>query len=111
VTRTSVTRPGATSGRCVLVVAVGVKDRLLHEAEVDVVFVDIALPGLDGIGLAKVLGRFARQPAVFVADDPDWAVEAFELGAVDYLRRPVGAERLAESLRRVGARQALRACW
>jgi DNA-binding LytR/AlgR family response regulator len=53
--------------------------------------------------LARILRRFAQPPAiVFVTAYDDGAVDAFDLGVTDYVRKPVRAERLAESLRRVG---------
>ena len=76
--------------------------RVLRDTEVDAVFLDIRMPGLDGMELARVLGRFAKPPAVvFVTAYDDRAAEAFDLGVADYVRKPVRAERLAESLRRV----------
>ncbi|ABP56922.1 LytR/AlgR family response regulator transcription factor [Salinispora tropica] len=76
--------------------------RVLRDGDVDAVFLDIRMPGLDGMELARVLRRFARPPAiVFVTAYDDGAVDAFDLGAIDYVRKPVRAERLAESLRRV----------
>jgi DNA-binding LytR/AlgR family response regulator len=76
--------------------------RVLHENDVDVAFLDIRMPGLDGMDLARVLGRFVRSPAiVFVTAYDDRAADAFDLGVVDYVRKPVRAERIAESLRRV----------
>jgi DNA-binding LytR/AlgR family response regulator len=76
--------------------------RLLDNTEIDAVFLDIRMPGLDGIELARVLSRFAQPPSiVFVTAYDERAVEAFELGVVDYVRKPVQAERLAESLRRI----------
>jgi DNA-binding LytR/AlgR family response regulator len=79
----------------------------LHEAAADAAVVDIALAGFDGIALAKVLSGVVRPPeVVFVAHGPDRAVEAFEVGAIDYLVRPVREERLAESMRRVSQRLA-----
>src|SRR5689334_24298726 len=78
--------------------------RVLRDTEVDAVFLDIRMPGLDGMELARVLRRFARPPAiVFVTAYDDGAVDAFDLGVADYVRKPVRAERLAESLRRVAA--------
>jgi two-component system, LytTR family, response regulator LytT len=54
------------------------------------------------VGLARVLRRFARPPAVvFVTAYESAAVEAFELRAADYLMKPVGRNRLEEALRRV----------
>jgi DNA-binding LytR/AlgR family response regulator len=83
---------------------------VLGKEEVDVLFVDVALSALDRVAaLVAVVGRFACPPAVvFVADGPGWAAEAFDVGAVDYLVRPVGAERLGESLRRVGLRRGIK---
>lgn len=76
--------------------------RVLRDNDIDAVFLDIRMPGLDGMELARVLNRFARPPAiVFVTAYDDSAVDAFDLGATDYVRKPVQAERLAESLRRV----------
>jgi DNA-binding LytR/AlgR family response regulator len=78
--------------------------RVLRDTEVDVVFLDIRMPGLDGLELARVLSRFARPPVVvFVTAHDDRAVDAFDLGAVDYLLKPVRPDRLAETLRRVQA--------
>ncbi len=76
--------------------------RILRETEVDVVFLDIQMPGLSGLELAEVLGRFKEAPpVVFVTAHEQHAVEAFELDAIDYVLKPVRAERLAEAIRRV----------
>lgn len=76
--------------------------RVLRDNDVDAVFLDIRMPGLDGMELARVLRRFAQPPAiVFVTAYDDGAVDAFDLGVTDYVRKPVRSERLAESLRRV----------
>ena len=75
--------------------------RTLRDHVVDVVFLDIRMPGLDGMELARVLGRFAAPPVVvFVTAHEDRAVDAFDLGAADYLLKPVRADRLAEAVRR-----------
>jgi len=76
--------------------------RVLRDNDVDAVFLDIRMPGLDGMELARVLSRFAHPPAiVFVTAYDDRAAEAFDLGVADYVRKPVQADRVAESLRRV----------
>ncbi|GAA3280770.1 MULTISPECIES: LytR/AlgR family response regulator transcription factor [Dactylosporangium] len=76
--------------------------RVLRDADIDAVFLDIRMPGLDGMELARILGRFARPPAiVFVTAYDDRAAEAFDLGVADYVRKPVRADRIAESIRRV----------
>ena len=81
--------------------------RALEEHPVDVVFCDIAMPGLDGLDLAKVLARFADRPQViFVTAYEEHAVNAFELQATDYVMKPIRAERLSEAVRRVVAKRA-----
>jgi DNA-binding LytR/AlgR family response regulator len=68
----------------------------------DAIFLDVRMPGLDGVGLGRVLRRFANPPAlVFVTAYETAAVDAFELRAADYLMKPVGRARLDEALRRV----------
>lgn len=76
--------------------------RLLQEDQVDAVFLDIHMPGLTGLELARVLARFKTPPqVVFVTAHDEHAVEAFELHAVDYVLKPVRDERLTEAVRRV----------
>lgn len=76
--------------------------RLLQETPVDAVFLDIRMPGLTGLDLARVLGRFRQAPVVvFVSAYDDHAVDAFEVKAVDYLLKPVREHRLREAVRRV----------
>jgi len=76
--------------------------RALEEEPVDALFLDIRMPGLDGLDVARVLARFRAPPrVVFVTAYDEHAVEAFDLRAVDYLLKPVRAERLAEAVRRV----------
>ncbi|MGC0333509.1 DNA-binding LytR/AlgR family response regulator [Streptomyces sp. SAI-170] len=68
---------------------------------IDVVFLDIQMPGLDGLDLARLLTGFAHPPlVVFVTAHEDFAVQAFDLDAVDYVLKPVRRERLAEAVRR-----------
>ena len=76
--------------------------RLLQDLEVDAIFLDVQMPGLTGLELAQVLARFKTPPPiVFVTAHEEHAVDAFELRAVDYVLKPVRAERLAEAVRRV----------
>jgi two-component system response regulator AlgR len=68
-------------------------------AVVDVAVVDIRMPRMDGIELARHLAKLSRPPAVIFATAYDqYAVTAFEVAAVDYLLKPVKAARLAEAL-------------
>ncbi|MGW6908663.1 LytR/AlgR family response regulator transcription factor [Streptomyces sp. NPDC054940] len=69
---------------------------------IDVVFLDIHMAGLDGLDMARLLAGFARPPhIVFVTAHEGFAVQAFDLKAVDYILKPVRRERLAEAIRRV----------
>ncbi|MFI9628966.1 LytR/AlgR family response regulator transcription factor [Streptomyces sp. NPDC052042] len=71
-------------------------------AGIDVVFLDIHMAGLTGLDVAQLLAGFAAPPLiVFVTAHEGFAVQAFDLKAVDYVLKPVRRERLAEAVRRV----------
>ena len=73
----------------------------LHRQEggIDVALVDIRMPRLDGIGLAQHLAAMQGSPAViFTTAYDQYAVRAFELSAIDYLLKPVRAQRLLAAL-------------
>src|SRR4051794_2451796 len=68
----------------------------------DALFLDVAMPEIEGMALARLLRRFADPPAVvFLTGHPDAAVEAFEVQALDFLVKPVTRERLEAALGRV----------
>jgi DNA-binding LytR/AlgR family response regulator len=78
--------------------------RELNRRTIDAIFLDINMPGLSGIELAGVLANFAHRPAVvFVTAHDDKAVAAFDVGAVDYVLKPIRQDRLDEAVRRVAA--------
>ncbi len=71
-------------------------------APYDAIFLDVRMPDLDGLELGRVLRRFATPPQlVFVSAYDNAAVDAFELHALDYLRKPVSRARVEEALDRV----------
>jgi two-component system, LytTR family, response regulator len=73
---------------------------LIAERQPDVVFLDIQMPGASGMDVAASLG--ARRPlVVFCTAFDQYAVDAFELSATDYLLKPVNRARLAAALARV----------
>lgn len=72
----------------------------------DLLLLDINMPGLDGTALARRLGGRSRPQVVFCTAYENHALEAFELGAVDYLLKPVRLERLREALQRAARRLA-----
>ena len=77
----------------------------MNAAAVDLLLVDIRMPRMDGIELARHLAHLPSPPAlVFATAYDDYAVQAFELSAVDYLLKPVRAERLEKTLLRVQER-------
>ena len=73
----------------------------LGESPADVALVDIRMPQMDGIELARHLAGAEQPPAVvFTTAYDQYAVQAFELNAVDYLVKPVRAQRLAAALQK-----------
>ena len=75
--------------------------RSLQARRYDVVFLDVRMPSLNGIELASVLGRFASPPAVVIVTAyEEYALRAFDIGACDYLLKPVSRTRLSTALSR-----------
>ncbi|WP_285138527.1 LytTR family DNA-binding domain-containing protein [Microbacterium sp. lyk4-40-TSB-66] len=75
--------------------------RVLERGEVAVAFLDIHMPGITGFDLARSLAGLRVRPAVvFVTADESGALRAFDLEAVDYVLKPVRAERLYRALGR-----------
>lgn len=73
----------------------------LADCQPDVALLDIHMPGMSGIELARHLQQMARPPAViFITAHDQHAVSAFEVNAIDYLLKPVRAVRLAAALRK-----------
>ena len=78
---------------------------LAQAEDLDVALIDIRMPGMDGVELARHLARLPNTPAViFVTAFDQYAVQAFELAALDYLVKPVRAARLADALRKARRR-------
>ncbi len=73
--------------------------RVINEEEPEVAFLDIRMPGLTGIELAKRIDT--RTHVVFVTAFDQYAVEAFDREVVDYLLKPVSDERLAKAVERL----------
>jgi CheY-like chemotaxis protein len=76
--------------------------RLLGTEPFDAVFLDISMPGLDGMEVARVLNMLSDPPAiVFVTASETHAVEAFGIGAADYLLKPILRESAGHPLAEV----------
>lgn len=74
----------------------------IMDQDIDVVFLDVHMPGIDGVSLARrILEKKPHICIVFVTAYEQYAVDAFEIKAVDYLVKPVRAKRLTETIRRI----------
>lgn len=72
----------------------------------DLVLLDMTMPELDGLGVARALAKGPNPPAlVFVTAHDSFAVEAFDLDAVDYVLKPVAPDRLGRAIQRAVARR------
>jgi two-component system response regulator AlgR len=78
--------------------------RMVEALDPDVLLLDIAMPGLDGVAVARALAG-ARTRVVFVTAFDAHAVAAFDLGVADYVLKPVAADRLKLALERAGAQR------
>lgn len=79
--------------------------RLIQGLRYDVIFIDIAMPGLSGIDLARQIRRIDSAPwVVFVTAYDEFALKAFETRALDYILKPISHERVSEALDRVRER-------
>jgi two-component system response regulator AlgR len=76
--------------------------RLVEALSPDLLLLDISMPGMDGMSVARVLeGKAARPAVIFCTAFDQFAVAAFDVAAVDYLLKPVTQERLAKAVARV----------
>ena len=79
--------------------------RLVDALAPEVVLLDMTMPEVDGLSVARALGERAHKPAVvFVTAHDHFAVEAFDLDAVDYVLKPVAQERLERAIERAQER-------
>lgn len=72
---------------------------VLKEHEIDLMFLDINMPQLTGIDFVKTLA--IRPKVIFTTAHPDYAVEGFELDAVDYLMKPIPLDRFMKAVNKV----------
>lgn len=83
--------------------------RLIEALEPDLVLLDMTMPVMDGLTVAKKLAEQKNRPAViFVTAHDSYAVEAFDLDAVDYVLKPVNADRLSRAIERAQSRRGTR---
>lgn len=81
--------------------------RLIREQSPDLVFLDIQMPGQDGLEVVRKLDATGRPHIVFVTAYDEYAVKAFEVHAVDYLLKPFDPDRFYEAIDRVKTRRTM----
>ena len=80
--------------------------RLAEKLSPDLLLLDMTMPGMDGLAVARAARRHQVQPAViFVTAHEHFAVEAFDLEAIDYVLKPVAPDRLERAIERALARR------
>lgn len=72
----------------------------------DLVLLDVQMPETDGFAVLRELGAEAMPPVIFVTAHDEYAIQAFEVNAVDYLLKPVARDRFQQALARVRERPA-----
>jgi two-component system, LytTR family, response regulator len=72
----------------------------IHELRPDLVFLDINMPGLNGIEVVQAIGPEHMPLTIFLTAHDKYAIDAFRVNALDYLLKPINAEHFAASLRR-----------
>ena len=70
----------------------------------DLVLLDVQMPEMDGFGVLRELGADAMPPSIFITAHDQYAIQAFEVNAIDYLLKPVTRERFQQALARVRER-------
>ena len=81
---------------------------LIESAAPDLVLLDVQMPGCSGLDVVRRIGPDRMPPVIFVTAFDEYAVEAFEVNAVDYLLKPFDAERLLHAIDRARTRLAAR---
>jgi two-component system LytT family response regulator len=80
--------------------------KLIEKHKPDLALLDVNMPEVDGLNVARLVRAHAIPSIAFVTAHDEFAVQAFELNAIDYLLKPVDKERLASTLERARARTA-----
>src|SRR5580658_5742218 len=103
--RLSLRQALATHAHVEIVGECGSADEALQTIDVlqpDLVFLDIQMPGLDGFGLLRRLPRDALPLVVFASAFDQYALQAFDIGAIDYVLKPIDQARFDRCMQRVG---------
>jgi len=77
---------------------------LIRAQAPDLVLLDVQMPEMDGFGVLRAIGAESMPPVIFVTAHDRYAIQAFEVNAIDYLLKPVTRERCSQALARVRER-------
>jgi two-component system, LytTR family, response regulator len=77
---------------------------MIRAAKPDLVLLDVQMPEMDGFGVLRAMGAEHMPPVIFVTAHDRYAIQAFEVNAIDYLLKPVTRERCAQAMARVRER-------
>jgi DNA-binding LytR/AlgR family response regulator len=77
---------------------------LLQEEQADILFLDIQMPELGGLEVAKIVQQRPRTAVIFTTAYPEFALDGFDVAAVDYLVKPIAFERFYQSVQRIEQR-------
>jgi len=79
--------------------------KLNHSLKPDVIFLDIKMPTLDGIEVAKIINDLKDKPElIFLTAYDDYAVNSYEFDVIDYLLKPISEERFEKSIQKLRAK-------
>ena len=74
----------------------------IEENKPDIIFLDINMPKLDGMALGKIINHFPKHSLIiFITAHKDYAVDAFEIQAYDYILKPYSEERIVSTLKNI----------
>ena len=83
--------------------------RILEQQPIDLIFLDIHMPGASGLSLAREIRHLPQVPQIiFVTAHAEHALQAFDLDAIDYLTKPISSARLQKALEKVSRLQQAR---
>ena len=83
--------------------------RILEQQPIDLIFLDIHMPGASGLSLAREIRHLPQVPQIiFVTAHAEHALQAFDLDAIDYLTKPISSARLQKALEKVSRVQQAR---
>lgn len=76
--------------------------KYLEENQVEIIFMDIQMPNLDGMSLAKIISKLDKKTKIiFISAYKEYAIEAFEISAFDYILKPYSEERIISTLKKL----------